>query len=53
MSRGYLVMAQGNYLDMAVALAESIKKTQSTVNNISVIVDCDVAEHPAVDNFIK
>ena len=52
MSQGYLVMAQGNYLNMAVALAESIKKTQSTVNNISIIIDCDVTEHPAVDNFI-
>jgi hypothetical protein len=48
-------MAQGDYLDMAVALAESIKKTQSTVNNISIIVDCDVdvTEHSAVDNFIE
>lgn len=53
MSRGYLVMAQGNYLDMAVTLAESIKKTQSEVNNISIIVDCDVSEHPAVDHFIQ
>jgi hypothetical protein len=55
MSKGYLVMAQGNYLDMAIALAESIKRTQSTVNNISIIVDCDVdvTEHSAVDNFIE
>ena len=53
MSRGYLVMAQGNYLDIAIALAKSIKKTQSTVNNISIIVDCDVTEHPAVDHFIE
>jgi len=53
MSRGYLVMAQGNYLDMAITLANSIKKTQSTVNNISIIVDCDVTEHPAVDHFIE
>lgn len=52
MTKGYLVMAQGNYLDMAVALAESIKKTQSTVNNISIIVDCETAHHPAVDQFI-
>ena len=55
MSRGYLVMAQGYYLDMAIALAESIKQTQSTVNNISIIVDCDidVTEHSAVDDFIE
>jgi hypothetical protein len=46
-------MAQGNYLDMAITLANSIKKTQSTVNNISIIVDCDVTEHPAVDHFIE
>jgi hypothetical protein len=53
MTRGYLVMAQGDYLDMAIALAESIKKTQSTVNNISIIVDCDVTKHSAVDHFIE
>jgi len=53
MSRGYLVMAQGDYLNMAIALAKSIKKTQSTVNNISIIVDCDVSEHSAVDHFIE
>jgi hypothetical protein len=55
MSRGYLVMAQGDYLDMAIALAKSIKQTQSTVNNISIIVDCDidVTEHSAVDDFIE
>ena len=52
MSRGYLVMAQGNYLDMAIALAESINKTQTTVNNISIVVDCETKEHPAVDKFI-
>ena len=52
MSKGYLVMAQGDYLDQAIALAESIKKTQSTVNNISIIVDCDTVDHPAVDKFI-
>jgi hypothetical protein len=48
-------MAQGDYLDMAIALAKSIKKTQSTVNNISIIVDCDVdvTEHSAVDDFIE
>jgi hypothetical protein len=48
-------MAQGDYLDMAIALAESIKQTQSTVNNISIIVDCDidVTEHSAVDDFIE
>jgi len=52
MSRGYLIMAQGNYLNMAIALAESIKNTQSTVNNVSIIVDCVTTDHPAVDQFI-
>ena len=52
MSRGYLVMAQGNYLEMAIALAESIKKTQTTVNNISIVVDSETVDHPAVDKFI-
>jgi hypothetical protein len=46
-------MAQGDYLDMAIALAKSIKKTQSTVNNISIIVDCDITKHSAVDHFIE
>lgn len=53
MSQGYLVMAQGDYLDIAIALAKSIKKTQSTVNNISIVVDCDVTKHSAVDHFIE
>jgi hypothetical protein len=53
MTKGYLVMAQGNYLDMAIALAKSIKQTQSTVNNISIVVDCDVTKHSAVDKFIE
>lgn len=42
MSRGYLVMAQGPYLQQAEALALSIKKTQSSVNGISVITDGQV-----------
>lgn len=39
MTRGYLVMAQGPYLQQAEALAMSIKKTQSKISNISVITD--------------
>jgi len=39
MSKGYLVMAQGGYIDHAIALAESIRDTQSTVKNISIITD--------------
>jgi hypothetical protein len=46
-------MAQGDYLDMAIALAKSIKRTQSMVNSISIIVDCDVTTHSAVDHFIE
>lgn len=53
MSQGYLVMAQGDYLNMAIALADSIKKTQSIVNNISIVVDCEVSKHSAVDDFIS
>lgn len=41
MTRGYLVMAQGNYVSQAEALAKSIACTQSSVNNISVITDGD------------
>lgn len=52
MTQGYLVMAQGDYLDMAIALAESIKRTQTVVNNISIIVDQAQPPHPAVDQFI-
>jgi hypothetical protein len=45
MSKGYLVLAQNsddNYLAMAYALALSIKATQSTVNNISLMTDADI-----------
>jgi len=57
MTRGYLVMAQGPYLKQAEALAMSIKKTQCTVNNISIITDGDadatlfdqVIEIPSID----
>ena len=43
MTRGYVVMAHGGYVDMATALAESIKKTQGEVSGISIITDqpCD------------
>lgn len=39
MTQGYLVMAQGNYAAQAEYLARSIRATQSTVKNISVITD--------------
>ncbi len=45
MTRGYLVLAQqsgdNDYIRHAYALALSIKKTQSTVKNISLITDTD------------
>lgn len=49
MSRGYVVLAQNtekhDYLRMAYALALSIKNSQSTVNNISVITnETDIPE---------
>ena len=39
MTRGYLVLAQGDYVKQAEALACSIKQTQTTVNKISIITD--------------
>lgn len=42
MSRGYLVMAQGDYIKQAEALAISIRATQSSIKNISIITDGDV-----------
>lgn len=43
MTQGYLVMAQGElYARQAEYLARSISKTQSGVNKLSVITDCDV-----------
>jgi hypothetical protein len=41
MTRGYLVMAQGNYTHLAEHLARSIWSTQSEIKNISVITDGD------------
>jgi hypothetical protein len=44
MSKGYLVFAQAGYIEMAELLARSIKRTQSSVNNISIVTDqpCDI-----------
>jgi hypothetical protein len=54
MSQGYLVMAQGaDYLKMATALAVSIAKSQTTVNNISVITDQKVPKGHPFDKVIK
>jgi hypothetical protein len=39
MTKGYLVMAQGDYVSQAEALAKSITCTQSSTNKISVITD--------------
>ena len=39
MTKGYLVMAQGEYVGQAEALARSIRATQTSVNSISVITD--------------
>lgn len=42
MTKGYIVVAQGEYISQASALALSIQKTQSTVNKISIITDGEV-----------
>lgn len=42
MTKGYLVMAQGDYRSQAESLAKSISCTQSNVNKISVITDGDI-----------
>lgn len=39
MTRGYLVFAQGGYVELAELLAKSIKATQTTVTNISIVTD--------------
>jgi hypothetical protein len=39
MSQGYLVMAQGDFIEHAHALAQSIQDTQSSVAGISIITD--------------
>lgn len=39
MSKGYIIFAQGQFIDMAVLLAKSIKATQSSVSNVSLITD--------------
>jgi hypothetical protein len=54
MSCGYLVMAQGKeYLDMAIALAKSIKETQSVINSVAVITDQDTEDTQIFDHVIK
>lgn len=52
MTRGYLVMAQGDYLSQAEALAKSIQCTQSGPNKISVITD-GTPDSTLFDHIIK
>jgi hypothetical protein len=52
MTRGYLVLAQGNYVEQAEALARSIKQTQTVVNKISIITDGD-PDTDLFDHVIK
>lgn len=53
MSKGYLVMAQGEqYARQAEVLAHSIKQTQSDINQLSVITDCEV-DSSLFDSVIK
>lgn len=51
MSKGYLIMAQGNYAKQAEALALSIKSTQSEITSVSVITDREV-NNSLFDNVI-
>ena len=52
MSKGYLVMAQNGYVRHADLLARTIKNTQSTVNNISIITDGEVVNSQLFDHII-
>jgi len=45
MSRGYLIMAQGDYVKQAQVLALSIAKTQSKIKSVSVITDHYLKDH--------
>lgn len=54
MSKGYLIMAQGEaYLNMASALAKSIKETQSEINSVAVITDQQVDDGSMFDYVIE
>jgi hypothetical protein len=44
MTKGYIIVAQGSFVNMAELLARSIKATQSTVNNVSLITDSSGSE---------
>jgi len=39
MSRGYLIFAQGKYIEMAKLLSKSISKTQSNITNVTIITE--------------
>jgi hypothetical protein len=41
MTKGYLIIAQGNYVEMAELLAKSIKATQSTINDVHIVKNLD------------
>jgi alpha-N-acetylglucosamine transferase len=51
-SKGYLVLAQGGYSSMAEILAESIRKTQTKISNISIITD-EVIDSTLFDKVIQ
>jgi hypothetical protein len=52
MTQGYLVLAQGGYAKLAEKLAVSIRETQSTVKNISIITD-EVVDSSLFDKVIS
>jgi hypothetical protein len=41
MSKGYLIFAQGAYVDMAQYLADSIQRTQSAIKDVHIVADLE------------
>ena len=52
MSKGYIVVAQGNFIVMAELLAKSIKATQTKISNISLITDCKEYQNSLFEHII-
>ena len=52
MSKGYLVLATGNFTKMAELLAASIKKSQTGINNISLITDDPLYQNELFEHII-
>jgi len=52
MSKGYIVVAQNNFIQMAELLAKSIKSTQTSVSGISLITDRKEYSNDLFDHII-